>query len=390
MGQRAERVDGFAAWGLQFVEEHAQLALFLWLLLEEAGLPMPIPGDLVILAAGARVGRGQMNLVAAVVLLEAATLLGASFLYWVARRGGRPVLYRYGKYLQLDVERLARAEDFFRRRGFLAIVFGRMMPGLRIASTVTAGALGVPYRVFFPACLIGSNNLLFFLLGIFAGPHLLDAIQGVRFSARFVMVLAGLAVLVAAYLTIRRRAHLTHAARELPEPFRLETAALAGLFALATTALVLNLVLYAAAAVEQETPVQALLELAQAIGRRVGAYPWVIALGGAGLFVALGLGWAIVYAHVERWLPEPDWLGGLLFSLAPLAFSLVIVLPLLDAGLGGFRLGMGVVPLAGETLRHVIYGLALSTSFTLLSRARARRGGALAPAAPRPAAGASA
>ena len=29
MGQRAESVDGFAAWGLQFVEEHAQLALFL-------------------------------------------------------------------------------------------------------------------------------------------------------------------------------------------------------------------------------------------------------------------------------------------------------------------------------------------------------------------------
>jgi SNARE associated Golgi protein len=288
------------------------------------------------------------------------------------------------------VERLARAEAFFRRRGFLAIVFGRVMPGLRIASTVTAGALGVPYRVFLPACLIGSNNLVFFLLGIVAGPRVLDAIQGVRFSARFVMVLAGLAVLVAAYTTIRRRAHLTHAAHALPEPFRLETAVLAGLFALATTALVLNLVLYVAAGVEQETPGRALLELAQAIGRRVGTYPWVIVLGGAGLFVALGLGWAIVYAHVERWLPEPDWLGGLLFGLAPLACSLIIVLPLLGAGPAGLGLGMGVVPLAGETLRHVIYSLALSTSFTLLSRRRTRRADAPAPPLPRSAASASA
>src|SRR3954452_20427025 len=118
VGQRAESVDGFAAWGLQFIEEHAQLALFLWLLLEEAGLPMPIPGDLVILAAGARVGRGQMNFVTAVVLLELATLLGASFLYWVARRGGRPVLYRYGKYLQLDAERLGAARGLFPSRRF--------------------------------------------------------------------------------------------------------------------------------------------------------------------------------------------------------------------------------------------------------------------------------
>jgi membrane protein DedA with SNARE-associated domain len=363
-------VDGFAGWGLQFIEEHAQLALFLWLLLEEAGLPMPIPGDLVVVAAGARVGRGQMNIVVAIVLIEAATMLGASFLYWVARRGGRAVLLRYGKYLQLDADRLARAEDFFRRRGFLAIVIGRMTPGLRIASTVTAGALGVPYRVFFPACLIGSNNLLFFLLGLFVGPHVLDAISGIRFSLRFLTVLAGLVVLLVAYLTIRRHAHLTQAAHKLPEVFRLETAVLAGLFAVATTALVLNVVLYMAAVVEQETPAEALLELAHAISRRVGAYPWIIVLGGAGLFVVLGVGWAIVYAHIERWLPEPDWLGGLVFGLAPLAFSLLVVLPLLGAGPLGLGLGMGVVPLAGETVRHVLYSLALSTSFTLLSRTR--------------------
>lgn len=372
-------MDSFAAWGLQFLEAHAQLALFLWLLLEEAGLPMPIPGDLVILAAGARIGRGQMNLAVAVVLVEAATLLGASCLYWVARRGGRSVLYRYGKYLHLDADRLAYAEDFMRRRGFLAIVVGRVVPGLRITSTVTAGALGVPYRVFVPACLIGSNNLLFLLLGIFAGPRILDAIQGVRFSVRFVMVLAGLALLVAAYLTIRRRAHLTHAAQGLPEIVRLETAVLAGMFAVATTALVLNLVLYLAAGVEQETPNQALLQLAQAIGRRVGAYPWVILLGGVGLYVLLGVGWAIVYAHVERWLPKPDWLGGLVFALGPLAFSLLVVLPLLGAGPAGLGLGMGAVPLAGETLRHALYGLALSTSYTLLSRTRAPR---RAPAVP--------
>jgi membrane protein DedA with SNARE-associated domain len=385
-------VDGFAAWGLQFIEEHAQLALFLWLLLEEAGLPMPIPGDLVILASGARVGRGEMNLMVAVVLIEAATMLGASFLYWVARRGGRAVLLRYGKYLQLDADRLARAEEFYRRRGFLAIVIGRLTPGLRIASTVTAGALGVPYRVFFPACLIGSNNLLFFLLGLFAGPRVLDAIGGVRFSVRFFMVLGGLVVLVAAYLIIRRRAHLTQAAPALPGVVRLETAVLAGLFAVATTALVLNMVLYLAAGVEQETPAGALLGLAQTIGQRVGADPWVIVLGGAGLFVVLGVGWAIVYAYVEPWLPEPDWLGGLVFGLAPLAFSLLVVLPLLGAGPAGLGLDMGIVPLAGETLRHVLYSLALSVAFTLLSRTRPRQRREAAPVAtePQPSTGASA
>jgi membrane protein DedA with SNARE-associated domain len=366
-------MDSFAAWGLQFIEAHAQLALFVRLLLEEAGLPMPIPGDLVILAAGARIGRGQMNLALAVLLIETATLLGASCLYWVARRGGRTVLYRYGEYLHRDTDRLAYAEDFMRRRGFLAIVVGRVVPGLRIASTVTAGALGVPYRVFLPACLVGSNNLLVLVLGIFAGPRILDAVQGVRFSMRFVMVLVGLALLVAAYATIRRRAHLSHAVHALPEVVRVETAVLAGMFALAATALALNLLLYLAASAEQETPAQALLQLAQAIAGRVGARPGLIVLGGVTLYVLLSVGWAIVYAYVERWLPEPDWLGGLLFALAPLAVSLLVVLPLLGAGPAGVSLDMGAVPLAGETLRHALYGPTLSTSYTLLSRTRAPR-----------------
>ncbi len=57
------------------------------------------------------------------------------------------------------------------------------------------------------------------------------------------------------------------------------------------------------------------------------------------------------------------------------------------AGLALLGLGLGLVPLAGETLRHLIYGLTLSTSFTLLSRARARRRGVPASAALRPSAG---
>jgi membrane protein DedA with SNARE-associated domain len=123
-------VSGIAEWALHFMEEHLVTALFFWLLLEESGIPMPLPGDLAILLAGARAGQGQLNLLLALVLIQAATLLGASVLYWVARRGGRPMLLRYGKFLQLGPDRLARAEDFLQRRGFLAVVAGRVIPGL--------------------------------------------------------------------------------------------------------------------------------------------------------------------------------------------------------------------------------------------------------------------
>jgi hypothetical protein len=70
-------------------------------------------------------------------------------------------------------------------------------------------------------------------------------------------------------------------------------------------------------------------------------------------------------------LPRPDWVGGLVFALVPLAVSAWVILPALGAGVGGIALGAGLVPLAGEALRNLIYGWSLSTSYTLLSRARA-------------------
>jgi hypothetical protein len=99
-----------------------------------------------------------------------------------------------------------------------------------------------------------------------------------------------------------------------------------------------------------------------------------VLVGGITLYVTLQLLWAVLYAHIERWLPEPDWLGGLLFALLPLVVSLYGVLPALGAGVAGLQLGLGFIPLLGEGLRHLIYGWSLSTSYTLLSRARVPAG----------------
>jgi hypothetical protein len=145
---------------------------------------------------------------------------------------------------------------------------------------------------------------------------------------------------------------------------------MAGLLATATMSLALDLLLYTLAALGQAAPSAALVGLGQVVGERVGARPRLALIGGIALYAVLQMGWAIVYAHVEPRLPDPDWVGGLVFALAPLAFSLLVVLPALGAGVAGWDLGAGPIPLLGETVRHAIYGWALSTSYTLLSRAR--------------------
>jgi membrane-associated protein len=363
-----------AEWAFRFLDEHALLALFVWLLLEEAGLPMPVPGDLVILGAGTRLGAGQFPWLVAVLVIEAATLLGSTALFAIARWGGRPLLLRFGRYLRLDAARLARTETFLQRRGFRAVVVGRLTPGLRVATTVAAGAFGVPYRQFLPAALVGSNNLPFLALGYLAGPQLLQLLQGIGFSAHLVSVLASLALVIAGGGLLRRRAHLQAAPTTLDPALRLEVALWAGAVATAATVAVLNLGLYGLSILHGGDPGAALIALGRALIARLGidSLAALVILGSLG-YVVVYLLWAVGYSLLEPHLPRPDWRGGLIYILAPLAASQLLFLPALGAGPAGTGLGLGPAVLVEETFRHLVYGWALATSYTLLGRARQAR-----------------
>ncbi len=102
-----ERLSGVL---LRFIQEWGDAAIFLVYLLEEAGLPLPLPGDLVLIWAGFRIAQGQSNLLVVLLLVELAILIGASTLFWLSAKGGRPLLVRYGRFLHIDEAKLRRAE----------------------------------------------------------------------------------------------------------------------------------------------------------------------------------------------------------------------------------------------------------------------------------------
>lgn len=79
----------------------------------------------------------------------------------------------------------------------------------------------------------------------------------------------------------------------------------------------------------------------------------------AGVYVAGGLLWAIVYVLVEPRLPGRPVVRGIIFAMLPALVSLVVVLPMLGGGLFGLALGAGPLPLIGNVLLHVVYGAVL-------------------------------
>lgn len=168
---------------IAFYATHELLGMFLFLLIEEAGVPLLLPGDTLIIAAGARPGHTLTSIVLVVATASAAATLGSSFLYALVRRGGRPLLVRYGRFLHLSPERVASLERRYRRHGALAIVVGRLVPGFRTPTSVMAGLFDVPYGTFAPATTLAAIlwALIYFFIGTFLqNPwrELVDAFTG--------------------------------------------------------------------------------------------------------------------------------------------------------------------------------------------------------------------
>lgn len=135
---------------------HEFPTLFGLILVEEAGIPLPLPGDTLIAFAGGQAGHSPFRAVLVIATVALAAALGSSALYLLARRGGPGVVRKIERVLHLHPDRVARMQAWFLHRGAVAIVLGRLIPGLRTPTSVMAGLSGVPYRVFVPSTTLAA------------------------------------------------------------------------------------------------------------------------------------------------------------------------------------------------------------------------------------------
>jgi membrane protein DedA with SNARE-associated domain len=347
-----------------FLDRHGLLAAFVFLLIEEAGVPVPVPGDVLMLILGVHAREGRVQLWEAIAVTELGTIIGSTFLYFAARIAGRGLVYRYGRFIRLTPERLDQAERWLKQHGSRAVFLGRLVPGLRIVTAVACGVFEVPFRVFFPAMSIGAllYILVYTLLGYFLGPPVLAVLEKVHIPFGLLGSLVPLSLIL--FWTFRARQGLGRrvAAAAGDHDLQLRAGALAGGLATIASTLLLNVVINLAGNIAFQAPgtivEQTAARLAFAFARDVQPILLFVAVPA---FLLVGVLWGAVYGLVsESWLPAdwPDWIKGLVFALVPLMLSLGVAMPLL--GLGFFGVGAtGPVAAVGELIRHAAYGVLL-------------------------------
>jgi membrane protein DedA with SNARE-associated domain len=216
---------------LSTLAKHSFVAILLAVVIEELGLPSPIPTDVMIVFAGTTAGGSVPLLALFFVTLAFASAVGGSGLYAIVRRGGRPLVDRFGRYVHLGPEQLARAEVLLARGGWWSIALGRAIPGLRYATVIACGLLKVPFPRYVTAHIAGSSVYIavFLALGAVFGPAILDRIHLPTHALRLLWLLP---LAVGLPFLIVRWSHRVHSQEpESPSRRRLVGTVLLGSFA---------------------------------------------------------------------------------------------------------------------------------------------------------------
>ena len=151
---------------------HQYLLLFIIVAIEEAGVPLPAPSDVVIAAYGYR-AREDLGALATIVLVcAAASTAGTLVPYALTYRFGDRVAHRLGGIFDVSPETIERWEGRVRRGGFLAVFIGRLVPGARVAMSLLAGTSRVPIYAFSPAVFAAASVYwsIWAAVGVVLGP----------------------------------------------------------------------------------------------------------------------------------------------------------------------------------------------------------------------------
>jgi membrane-associated protein len=120
--------------------------LFLIVMSESGGLP--VPGETALITAAVLASQGKLKIELVIALAASGAIVGDNIGYLIARKGGRWLLERPGAFRRQRQQVLEIGQPFFERHGAKAVFFGRFILGLRVWASWLAGATRMHWRSF--------------------------------------------------------------------------------------------------------------------------------------------------------------------------------------------------------------------------------------------------
>jgi membrane protein DedA with SNARE-associated domain/rhodanese-related sulfurtransferase len=183
------------------IEIYGLLLIFVAVLLDEIGLPVPSLPALVVAGAVARNGHFSVSAVIGAAL--AGTLLADLVWYWAGRHYGRRILSLLCRISLAPDSCVRQTENLFSRVGSWSLVFARYVPAFNNLAVAMAAILRLPLALFLLLNLLGG--FLYYGLVVLLGAFFHRAVADVLHTlAAFGMIsIAAVVAVFALYLLMR-------------------------------------------------------------------------------------------------------------------------------------------------------------------------------------------
>jgi membrane protein DedA with SNARE-associated domain len=130
------------------------LGIVLMMAIESACIPLP--SEVIMPFSGYLVSTGRFDLLLVATAGAIGCNLGSVVAYEVGKRGGRPAIERWGRFVLIGPGELDAADRFFARFGGMAVLIGRLLPVIRSFIAFPAGIARMPLGKFHLYTFIGS------------------------------------------------------------------------------------------------------------------------------------------------------------------------------------------------------------------------------------------
>lgn len=191
----------------EFLIHHGHAVLFVWVLVEQLGVP--VPAMPLLLAAGALAGAGRMSYLASLLFAMLGAVVADSVWFQLGRRKGIKILQLLCRISLEPDSCVRRTEGIFSRQGARSLLVAKFLPGLGLVTPPLAGIFRMRFRRFLLFDAIGSMLWAGAFLGlgyVFAGQIELVAARLASLGGWLVvLILASLAGYIGSKFVARQR-----------------------------------------------------------------------------------------------------------------------------------------------------------------------------------------
>lgn len=149
------------------------------LLVKEAGLPIPIPGDLLVIGAGIASAGNPAGAVTALAAILVAGYVGGAIQFLLVRGGLRRAIVRLLTRFGVPEARIEALANRLRTGGARGVALARATPGVRVPAIAASGLAALPLPSFLGGLILGNSLFVggHFALGFVIGPPALSFLE---------------------------------------------------------------------------------------------------------------------------------------------------------------------------------------------------------------------